>query len=87
VFNPRSWQGVLDTTLCDKVCQLFAAGLWFYPVTPVSSTNKTDRHDITEILLKVALSTIKQTNQSFNTEQFLSYKFLYPFMKNFSLRI
>jgi hypothetical protein len=27
--------------------------------TPVSSTNKTDRHDITEILLKVALNTIK----------------------------
>jgi hypothetical protein len=30
--------------------------------TPVSSTNKTDRRDITEILLKVALNTIKQTN-------------------------
>jgi len=30
---------------------------------PVSSTNKTDRHDITEILLKVALNTIKQTNE------------------------
>jgi len=30
--------------------------------TPVSSTNKTDRHDITEILLKVALNTINQTN-------------------------
>jgi hypothetical protein len=30
--------------------------------TPVSSTNKTDRHDITEILLKVALNTIKQAN-------------------------
>jgi hypothetical protein len=29
---------------------------------PVSSTNKTDRHDITEILLKVSLNTIKQTN-------------------------
>jgi hypothetical protein len=29
---------------------------------PVSSTNKTDRHDITEILLKVALNTINQTN-------------------------
>ena len=29
--------------------------------TPVSSNNKTDRHDITEILLKVALSIIKQT--------------------------
>ena len=29
-------------------------------ITPVSSTNKTDRHDITEILLKVALNTINQ---------------------------
>jgi hypothetical protein len=29
----------------------------------VSSTNKTDRHDITEILLKVALNTINSTNQ------------------------
>jgi hypothetical protein len=27
----------------------------FSPGPPVSSTNKTDRHDITEILLKVAL--------------------------------
>jgi hypothetical protein len=33
---------------------------WFSPCTPVSSTNKTDRHDITEILLKVALNTINQ---------------------------
>jgi hypothetical protein len=31
------------------------------PVTPVSSTNKTDSHDITEILLKVALITITLT--------------------------
>ena len=30
---------------------------------PVSSTNKTDRHDIIEILLKVALNTTKQTNK------------------------
>jgi hypothetical protein len=29
----------------------------------VFSTNKNDRHDITEILLKVALNTIKQTNK------------------------
>jgi hypothetical protein len=36
---------------------------WFSPGVPVSSTNKTDRHDITEILLKVALSTINQTNK------------------------
>jgi hypothetical protein len=33
-------------------------GQWFSPGTPVSSTNKTDLHDITEILLKVALNTI-----------------------------
>jgi hypothetical protein len=35
----------------------------FSPGTPVSSTNETDRHDITEILLKVAVSTINQLNQ------------------------
>jgi len=28
---------------------------WFSPDAPVSSTNKTDHHDITEILLKVVL--------------------------------
>jgi hypothetical protein len=51
-------RGVLDTTLCDKVCQCFATGLWFSRGTPVSSTNKIDCHDITEIFLKVALNTI-----------------------------
>ena len=50
------------TTLCDKVCQWLATDRWFSPGRPVSSTNKTDRHDITEILLKMALKTIKQTN-------------------------
>jgi hypothetical protein len=45
----------------SMVGQLLAIGLWFSPGTPVSSTNKTDLHDITEILLKVALSTINQT--------------------------
>ena len=40
----------------------FVSGRWFSPCTLVSSINKTDRHDITKILLKVALSTIKQTN-------------------------
>jgi len=47
------------TTLCDKVCQWLATGRWFSPGPPVSPTNKTDRHDITEIFLKVALDTIK----------------------------
>jgi hypothetical protein len=35
----------------------------FSPGTSVSSTNKTDRHDIPEILLKVVLNTIILTPQ------------------------
>jgi hypothetical protein len=58
--NSLRWD-VLDTTLCDKVCQWLGTGQWFSPGTPVSSTNKTDHHDIAKILLKVALSTIKPT--------------------------
>ena len=53
-----SWRGVLDTTLCNKVCQWLATGRRFSPGTPVSSINKCYRHDITETLLKVALNTI-----------------------------
>ena len=56
----RSWQGALDTILCDKVCQWLGTGQWFSLGIPVSSTNKTDRHNMTEILLKVALNTINQ---------------------------
>jgi hypothetical protein len=41
----------------DKVYQLLAQGRWFSPGTPASSTTKTGRHDIAEILLKVALNT------------------------------
>jgi len=44
-----------------KVCQLLAAGLWFSPGTPVSTTNKTYHHNITEILLKVGLNTLTLT--------------------------
>jgi hypothetical protein len=35
--------------------QFLADGQWFSPGTPASSTTKTGRHDIAEILLKVAL--------------------------------
>jgi hypothetical protein len=56
-LSPLGW-GVLDTTLCDKDCQWHATGHSFYPGTPVSSTNKTDRRAIAEILLKVALNII-----------------------------
>jgi hypothetical protein len=43
---------VLDTTLCDKVCQWLAAGLWFSSGTLLSYTHKTDHLDRTEMLLK-----------------------------------
>jgi hypothetical protein len=54
---------MLDTTSCDKVCQLLEAGRRFPPIIPVSSTNNTDHQYIAEILLKVALNTIKQAQK------------------------
>ena len=75
---PLRW-GVLDTTLCDKVCQWLATGRWFSLGTTVSFTNKTDYHDITEIVLIVALNTITLTlNKTFciickNYLHFISY--------------
>ena len=47
----------------DKAYQLLAHGRWFSG-TPASSTTKTGRHDIVEILLKVALKHEKQSNQN-----------------------
>ena len=44
----------------DNVYQLLSHGRWFSPGSPASSTTKTGRHDIAEILLKVALSTKDQ---------------------------
>ena len=44
----------------DKVYQLLAHGRWFYLGIPASSTTKNGGHDISEILLKVALNTIYQ---------------------------
>ena len=70
-LESRSGEVYLDTTLCDQVDQ------WFSPGTPVSSTNKTDRHDIAEILLKVALNTINQTiiifSDTTNVSVYLKY--------------
>ena len=62
-FESRSWREVLSTALCDNLCQRLAAGRFFSPGTPVSSTYKTDFHDITHILLKVALNIISPTIQ------------------------
>jgi hypothetical protein len=68
---------VTQTPLCDKFCQWFATGRWFYPGTLISSTNEADRHDITEILLKVALNIIKQTNKH---TYYLMYNVMYMYI-------
>jgi hypothetical protein len=51
-------------TAIDKLYQLLAHGRWFSPGIPASSTTKAGRHDIAEILLKVALNTINQTKST-----------------------
>jgi hypothetical protein len=56
---------------------LLAHGHWFYPGTPASSNTKTGRHDIAEILLKVALKTI---NQSIKEEGFFCFSAAHLFM-------
>jgi len=45
--------------LCDEVCQLPVADWWFSPSTTVTSTNKTDKIVLTDILLKITLNTNK----------------------------
>jgi hypothetical protein len=42
---------------------LLAHGRWFSPGTPASTITKTGRHDIAEILLKVALNKKIKSNQ------------------------
>ena len=57
----------------------YLTGQWFSLGPTVSSTNKTNRHDIAEILLKVALNTIKP-NQTFKaglTVLYIDRWFLY----------
>jgi hypothetical protein len=55
----------------DKVYQLLAHGRWF---SPASSTTKTGRHDIAEILLKVALNTINQIKSNILDSYFYTYQ-------------
>jgi hypothetical protein len=52
---------IVKVQVLDFVALLLAAGQWF---SPVSYINKTDRHDITEILLKMALNTMTLTHKN-----------------------
>jgi hypothetical protein len=55
------------------------AGRWFFPGTPVYSTNNIDRQNITEILLKVDLNTITQATTNRPNDYFeLSKETIYP---------
>ena len=51
-IEPCLWRGVLDTTICDISCSVTCDMSVVFSGYSVSSTNKTDRHDTTEILLK-----------------------------------
>jgi hypothetical protein len=55
--NPDQGEVYIHCTLCDKVSDLQQVCGFLH--------QKTDRHDITEILLKVVLNTIKPTNQPY----------------------
>jgi hypothetical protein len=57
-------------------------GQWFSPDTPVSSTNNTDRHDIAEILLKVALNTIILTPE-LKEKQSSTIRFSQKYVENY----
>jgi hypothetical protein len=55
---------------------LLAYGRWFSPGTPASSTTKTGRHDMAEILQKMALNTINQSSQIIKVIEILIFKYL-----------
>jgi hypothetical protein len=57
-----AWVRARLCKLQQKVYQLLAHGRWFSPGIPTSSTTKTGRHGIAEILLKVALNTNNQNH-------------------------
>jgi hypothetical protein len=67
----------------ENQCLNFLLMWWFSPGTPVSSTNKTDCDDITEILLKVALNTL---NLNLRTPYYLIHSCL-PDRENNSTNI
>ena len=56
------WVRISIRVRCTTYVIMFVSDLWFSLGSLVSSTNKTDRHDITEILLKVVLITINHTH-------------------------
>ena len=57
-FEPHSWRGVLDKTLCDKVCQWLATGLWISLGSPISATKV-----VTEIIFESGVKHLTSNGQ------------------------
>jgi hypothetical protein len=60
-LNPAHGEVYLIQHYVIKFVSNMRQGQWFFPGIPGSSTNRIDRHNITEILLKVALNIITLT--------------------------
>ena len=75
------------TTLCDKICQWFPTDQLFSPIPPVSTPNKIYLHYITEICLKAALNTTKQTNKQIYVELLTHHCLNFYFMVVFFSKI
>jgi len=60
-WGPPLFKLSFHTLICVPVWAKVMDLQWFSADTPVSFNNKTDRQDIAEILLKVALNTISQS--------------------------
>ena len=56
--NTDKYQYLSPTRMSSYITMKVPLNIIYFLGTPVSSTNKTDRHDVTEILMKVALNTI-----------------------------
>ena len=100
-FKSCWWRGVLDTTVCDTVCQWLAVGLWFSLGTPVYSTNKTDCHDIVESGVKhhnpnswlnrktdkfILRNLLNQTGNQRLLQMFLQMKKMFPWKQRYNLQ-
>ena len=74
VMSPNATQTRCTRYSIKRYSLLVTSGRWlFSPGTPVSSINKTDRHDIIEILLKVALNTLTHNPKVVHT----TYMYVY----------
>ena len=69
----------------DNVYQLLAHGRWFCLGTLASSTTKTGRHDITEILLKVA--SLKHQKSIKSSTCFKDMSYIYYIILSFPLSV